>query len=70
VEIAQRFENMMIETMRFKMIESLKEYRKTVRSTWVKNGIGQCVISISQVMWATLTEMAIENNTLPELKDK
>ena len=53
-------EDMMKQSVRAALFNSIKEYPNVARSTWVISHAGQCVLNGSQVMWTTEVENALK----------
>ena len=56
----------MMDAVRHKLLESIKDYKKRDRNEWIVSHPGQCVLNGSQVFWTMETEEAIKSNKLPD----
>jgi dynein heavy chain len=54
-------ENMMKQSIRYELKNSVDKYPTTKRTDWTCSHPGQCVLNGSQVWWTTLVEEAIKS---------
>lgn len=59
-------EDMMRQSVRFELKNSVDKYPETKRTAWTCNHPGQTVLNGSQVWWTTLVEEAINANKIKE----
>jgi dynein heavy chain len=59
-------ENMMKDSIRYELKNSVDKYPLTKRTEWTCNHPGQCVLNGSQVWWTTLVEEAIKGHRIAD----
>lgn len=62
-------ENMMFETMRQVLLNSITEYGSIPRTEWIKKHPGQCVLNGGQVHWTKELEEAAKKDGLKGVTD-